>query len=47
MKKIAEGNTAEIRDIYLKQMRYSLEDIQPYLDVIIPIRENELRRQHA
>ena len=38
---------SEIQNLYLKQMRYSLEDIQPYLDVIISIRENELRRQNA
>ena len=30
---------------YLKKMGYSVKDIKPYLDVIVSVRENEMKRQ--
>lgn len=33
-----------IQNNYLEQMGYTLEDIMPYLDVILTVRENEMKR---
>lgn len=33
-----------VQNKYLRQMGYALEDIKPYLDVILAIRENEMKR---
>ena len=35
---------SNLQSKYLEQMGYTLEDIMPYLDVILAVRENELKR---
>ena len=34
----------KIQSKYLEKMGYSVKDIMPYLDVIITVRENEMKR---
>lgn len=38
------GNNKELQNRYLKLMRYRLQDIRPYLEVILQIRENEIKK---
>lgn len=33
-----------IQSKYMEKMGYSVEDIMPYLDVILMVRENEMKR---